>query len=124
MFSVACTTLFMKPESQGRDCVHLSVICSTFLMPPCYMSFYLAAHQPPKSLHAYIIILLGRDVCQNVQNHLIQRTSTGLKNTGYFTTDCSPNYRLIIYHLIYYIGYTLRSLYGTPVVLPNLPIWI
>lgn len=64
MFSVACTALFMKPESQGRDCVHLNVICSTFLMPLCYMSFYLAAHQPPKSLGAYIIVLLGRDVCQ------------------------------------------------------------
>lgn len=62
MFSLACTVLFMKCESQGRDCVHLSVICCTLLMPPCRMSFYLAAHQPPKSLFAYIIVLRGRDV--------------------------------------------------------------
>lgn len=48
MFSFARAALFMKPESQGRDCVHLSVICGTLLMPPCHMPFYLAAHQPPK----------------------------------------------------------------------------
>lgn len=64
MFSFAGAALFMELESQGRDCVHLSVVCSTLLMPPCHMSFYLAAHQPPKSLYAYIIVLLGRDVCQ------------------------------------------------------------
>lgn len=64
MFSFAGAALFMELESQGRDCVHLSVVCSTLLMPPCHMSFYLAAHQPPKSLCAYIIVLLGRDVCQ------------------------------------------------------------
>ena len=88
MCCLACTALFMKPESQGRDCVHLSVICSTFLMAPCNMSFYLAAHQPTKSLCAYIIVLLGRDVCQNVKNHPIQKTWIGLKNTGYVTIDC------------------------------------
>lgn len=58
--------LFMKPESGGRDCVHLSVICCTLLVPLCHMSFYLAAHQPPKSLGAYIIVLLRADVRQNV----------------------------------------------------------
>lgn len=122
MFSFAHAALFMKPESQGRDCVHLSVICSTFLMPPCYMSFYLAAHQPPKSLCAYIIILLGRDVCQNVLNHLIQRAPIGVKNTGYFTTDCSFNQRLIIRAFdILYRGYTLHS-NETPVILSDLPI--
>lgn len=63
MFSAA---LFMKPESGGRDCVHLSVICCMLLMPLCHMSFYLAAHQPPKSPGAFIIILLRADVCQNV----------------------------------------------------------
>lgn len=52
-----CAPLFMKAESRGRDCVHLSVICSTLLMPLCHMSFYLAAHRPPKSLCAYIIFL-------------------------------------------------------------------
>lgn len=66
MFSCARAALFMKPKSQGRDCVHLSVICSTLLMPPCHMSFYLAAQQPPKSPSAYIIILPGRDVWKNV----------------------------------------------------------
>lgn len=66
MFSFACTALFMKPESQGWDCVHLSVSCSTLLVPLCHMSFYLAAHQPTKSLCAYIIVLLERDVLQNV----------------------------------------------------------
>lgn len=48
MFSLVCTELFMKPKSQGRDCVHLSVIRSTLHMPPRHMSFYLVAHQPPK----------------------------------------------------------------------------
>lgn len=57
--------LFMKPESGGRDCVHLSVICPTSLVPLCHMSFYLAAHQPPKSPGAYIIVLLRAAVRQN-----------------------------------------------------------
>lgn len=98
MFSFA---LFMKPESQGRDCVHLSVICSTLPMPPCHMSFYLAAHQQAKSLCAYIIVLLGRDVCKNVHNHLIQKTLGILKNTGYVTKDCCSFYYRFIIRVIY-----------------------
>lgn len=58
--------LFMKPESGGRDCVHLSVICCTLIVPLCHMSFYLAAHQPSKSPGVYIIVLLRADVRQNV----------------------------------------------------------
>lgn len=49
MFSLARAALFMKRESRGRDCVGLSVICCALLAPPRHMSFYLAAHQPPKS---------------------------------------------------------------------------
>lgn len=72
--------LFMKPESGGRDCVHLSVICCTPLMLLCHMSFYLAAHQPPKSPGAYIIVLLRADVRQNVLHfscvHFIRANKT------------------------------------------------
>lgn len=93
MFSFVRAASFMKAESRGTDCAHLSVICSTSLMPPCHMSFYLAAHQAAKSLHACIIVLLGGDVCQNGPNRLIWKTSVGLKNTSKVTAeygfDCS-----------------------------------
>lgn len=75
MFSLARTALFIKPESQGRDCVQLSVISCTLLMPLCHMSFYLAAHQPPKSLCAYIMIQLRRDVLQNVHVSILHMAS-------------------------------------------------
>lgn len=58
--------LFMKPEGGGRECVHLSVICCTLLVHLCHMSFYLAAHQPPKSPGVYIIVVRRADVPQNV----------------------------------------------------------
>jgi len=80
VFSFARAALYMKRESQGGDFVHLSVICSTFLFPRCYTSFYLAAHQLPKSLCAYIVRRLGGDVCPNVQ---IRATPKRVKNTGY-----------------------------------------
>lgn len=71
-------------------------------MPLCHMSFYLAAHQPPKSLCAYIIFLLGRNVCQNVLNHLIQveKTQVMLLQTVTLSRTCDIVYR----------GYVLHSL--------------
>lgn len=88
MFSTARPALFMKPESQGRDCVHLSVNCCTLLMPPCHVSFYLAAHQPPKSLYVYIIVLLGGDVWQNVLHFPYLHFTRGTKTLSLVARAC------------------------------------